>query len=149
MGGTTAMWIISLLLVLAGFGAVHTTAKKRLQIKQSRFAQRDSMSLESIARTYYPTFNADEVTRLWVLVAQTLALDAEKLRPTDRFDSEFAPVKGYLTEDELVDLEDILSKHCQQHQIEVPKNLKTLDQFVRFMLGETDARGNQVLARKR
>ncbi len=110
------MWILCVLLAVAGFAA-HATAKQRLKLKHSRFAQRDSMPLELIAATYYPTFNKDEVKRVWALVGKTLALDAKTLRPTDRFANELAPVKGFLTEDELVDLEDVLKQHCRRHQI--------------------------------
>ncbi len=110
----------------------------RLRERRKRFENRESMSLEEIFNQYYINSNINKLRfkRIWNDVADILQLDAQKLRPSDRFDTELAPVKGYHLEDEqLVDLEECIMMHCQKRNINMNQyKLDTLDDIIRLLV---------------
>lgn len=123
---------------------LETREKKRLEKKRARFADRPPLLLEDIYETHYKDANFDFVSfaRFWKELASLLNLDPTKLRPTDRFDEELAPVDGYLAEDELVDIAEMYrsrrKRTGQPSQRDLPQ---TLDELVRTCLGPGEGSG--------
>jgi hypothetical protein len=112
---------------------------KRLPTKRARFADRENLNVEEIYERYFSDsgLKKEEVIDLWIKIAQTLHLEPGRLRPTDRFDAELAPVRGYLVEDELVDLEDLVRHHFQgRWQKSKAAKPCDLNQFINMLLHE-------------
>lgn len=67
-------------------------------------------------------------------MASVLKVDAEKLRPSDRFDCELARV--FNLEDELDDLQDWVGIECKRRGISIrpQKPYETLDEVVRLLM---------------
>ena len=135
---------IVLLLLLAVFcAAAYRIGRRRILIKRERFAQRPSIPVGDIYRSFYADsgLNRQEVTRLWNLVASAMKLDPEKLRPGDRFKEDMGPIKGHLVPDELEDLEALYERRCGELGIK-PKHgmVITLDDFIRFHITGKSAR---------
>ena len=91
--------------------------------------------MEQLYTTY---FGAGVVSRerfefLWNAVAATLKLDPNRLRPSDRFDTELSPVEGHLVEDELIDLTEFYVNECNRMGIAADSKPQTLDEFIRLL----------------
>jgi hypothetical protein len=129
--------IICLASILTVIGIVAIRLEReRLPEKRQRFQTRQSISLKEIFEIYYAkdSLNESEFISLWIDIASILELDPEKIRPEDRFDTELAPVKGYMVEDELADLEEYFKIQCQRRGIEIcHQKISTIDDFIRIL----------------
>jgi hypothetical protein len=128
--------IVLSLLIGAGGYFVYRAERQRIPKKAARFAEREPIHLNEVyERFYVPSgLNRQRVLELWQEVAKTLRLDPEKLRPTDSFDVELAPVKGSLTPDELGDLTDFYKSEWRKlGQAGTPPKVETLDEFIRTL----------------
>jgi hypothetical protein len=127
-----------LCLLMAMFGLVaYRVSKNRLPFKRERLSGRNSMSVNEIYNSFYSNsgLDRDKIIGLLNLVATTMKLDVDKLRPTDRFKEDLGPVKGYPIPDELEDLEEVVYMRCKELDIKRKQvNIKTLDDFIRFMI---------------
>lgn len=125
--------LLALCIVAAAWEVMQN--RGRLRKKQGRFAQRERAPVAQIIARFYRDSDLDEavVRELWLEVAHTLKIDAERLRPSDRFDREFAPVSGASAIDELDELACRLRDRCRKQRIpEIdPASLVTLDDYVR------------------
>lgn len=123
---------------MAMFGLVaYRVSKNRLPFKRERLSGRNSMSVNEIYNSFYSNsgLDRDKIIGLLNLVATTMKLDVDKLRPTDRFKEDLGPVKGYPIPDELEDLEEVVYMRCKELDIKRKQvNIKTLDDFIRFMI---------------
>ena len=111
--------------------------EKRLPTKHGRFDGREALSPDDIYERYFAGTGMprERVVAVWLEIAQLLRLDAGKLRPSDRFDSELAPVEGHLVEDELSDIEDLLHRRFGRKYREcLPESM---DDLVRLLLQES------------
>jgi len=72
------------------------------RLRRDRFADREAMVPVEIVSRYYQDagLNSKTIVRVWVQVAKALSLPPDKLRPTDRFDSELAPLREWNQFDE-------------------------------------------------
>lgn len=129
--------IICLASILTVIGIVAIRlARERLPEKRQRFQTRQSTSIKEIFETYYAkdSLNESEFISIWIDIASILELDPEKIRPEDRFDTELAPVKGYMVEDELADLEEYFKIQCKRRGIEMGhQKFSTIDDFIRII----------------
>ena len=122
--------------------AAQVSEEKRQARRGARIAARDSIPIHQLYMTFYAGSNLEEcdVTELWLEVADTLHLDPEKMRPTDRFDKEYAPVgRGWARDvgDELEDLEDIVAMRCHEHKIKrAHARIERLDDYIRIFSGK-------------
>ena len=107
--------------------------KYRIQLKRKRFAARASKSFSQIYDEYFKSEGLpfQIVSKVWLNTAEKLRLDPQKLRPTDRFGYELAPVKGYPVEDEILDLADILNDIKDSETLDL--QLIDLGKFVVFV----------------
>lgn len=112
---------------------------KRLPTKQARFKDRENLSVEEIYQRYFSDsgLQKEKVLDLWLKIAQTLHLEPGRLRPTDRFDTELAPVQGHHVEDELIDLEELARDQFQDRWQKIKAmKLCDLNQLIQVLLHE-------------
>jgi hypothetical protein len=128
------MFVTSVLVLVAVsvLIAAYALESRRIAEKQNRFKLRKNKSLNEIYSEYFceQQIDRERFERLWLQVSKVLRLDPLKLLPTDRFDVELAPVKGFLTEDELADLEDLYKENVRNQRgvepVKVPETLGDL-----------------------
>jgi len=86
--------------------------KHRRKVKLSRFDDREIIDVKDLVRSSFPA-NADLSEPLvywWNRAASVLRIDPQLLRKDDRFDRILAPVRGYLSRDEIDELDDLIEK---------------------------------------
>ncbi len=112
---------------------------RRLPTKQARFKDRENLNVEEIYQRYFSEsgLKKEKVIDIWMKIAQTLHLEPGRLRPTDRFDAELAPVRGYHVEDELIDLEELARDQFKDRwQMVKAAKPSNLSQFIHVLLHE-------------
>ncbi len=128
------MWLVIPLvgLLALGLGTAYWLESRRLPKKRARLANRESLSIQDLYLKYYggTRVQQEAFNRIWETAARELNLDATKLRPSDRFDQELAPVKGHLVEDELVALNEYYVAECRRLGVANPPRLQTLNDLV-------------------
>lgn len=116
------MWQIWLIYAFAAVAfALATVASNKIESqripqKQERFRGREKKSLLQINKDYFLEYTIDQsrFEYLWMKAATILKLDPYLLLPSDRFDIELSPVKGFFVEDEIVDLSDFYEDECKK-----------------------------------
>lgn len=124
---------LMILLLGAAAGIVSMVYVRRVRMK--RIADREPMSPDQIFSRYYKDSGLREefVVLVWGDIAKILALPAEKLRPTDKFNEELKPLAGWhFYDDHLEDLLTWADKYARKRGAIVnPAEFKTLDDLVR------------------
>jgi hypothetical protein len=74
--------------------------------KLKRLTNREELTTDEIYSHFFAGKNLPKelVLKLWNEVADSLHLPKGKLRPTDRFDKELAPVKGWEYDDDIAEV---------------------------------------------
>ncbi len=107
----------------------------RIRRKRKRFAHRSALPCDRIYQTYFAESGLDQidVQESWQELATTLKLDSQRLRPTDRFDRELAPVAGTTKLDELDVLEAVLAIRVRARSLQAVdlETLDTIDDYIR------------------
>jgi len=121
--------------VLAVIGGVlaWNILPRRQRLK--RFECRPNLSLEQIHRQYFAreSFPRELVSELWKEVAESLRLPPGKLRPTDRFDQEFAPPSGWEYDDEVLELQWAAERRLKRCRTQADlSQIKTVGDYVEF-----------------
>ncbi len=122
--------IIILILVLVWHGMVDS--KKRLS---RRFENRPDITFDEFYSNFYKTSNLEKhlVEELLNHVAAELDLPVLKLLPTDRFDTELAPDKGWNWDSGhgilSIELQQLAKKKGQELDL---KKIQTLDDYVKI-----------------
>lgn len=112
--------------------AVYIVMKQRLPLKLKRFAGRENLPLERIHNVYYANYEKNMFTEIWIEIASHVEVPPGLLRPTDRFDRELGPVKGYPIAGEMEDLEDAFKRRCSQRSLDWRKvRIDTVDDYVK------------------
>jgi hypothetical protein len=128
--------VLVLIGVCGGMAALVSIMYVR-QIRRQPFTNRESLTSEDIFSTYYKeSVVRDEMfIRLWTEIAALLALPAEKLRPTDRFDQELKPLDHWeFYDDHLEHLFAWVSRYADQHGAKINlQEFTTLDDVVRYL----------------
>lgn len=122
--------VIGAIVVLYWVGAQR--ARRGLEV---RFANRPNLEFEQFFKGYYSgRVEKDLLRELLDHVAQELSIPSEKLRPTDRFDSELLPAPGWdfdaANRTLLVELSRLARKKRSAFNI---KDVKTLDDYLMGM----------------
>ena len=115
---------------------LHAHLTKRKIEREARFAGRLDLSPHQIYEQFYAESGYDEkdVIYLWDLIAHHLGLNARKLRPTDRFDSELSPVTGYELLDEIEDLTVFVRLEAEKRKtVFKPSELQSVDDVIRLL----------------
>jgi hypothetical protein len=110
--------------------------KKMKKKKADRFQNRPTLNSDDFYNAFYKDSGISKAVIIKIIkdVAAATEIPADKLRPTDRFDRELSPVKGWEFGDGLIELKwDIMKridKTCKT--IQIPP-LNTLDDLIRYM----------------
>ena len=107
----------------------------RIRRKRQRFAHRSALPCDRIYQTYFAESGLDpmDVQESWKELANTLKLDPQRLRPTDRFDRELAPVAGTTKLDELDVLETVAALRVRTRALPSVNwiTVETIDDYIR------------------
>ena len=129
-------WIftLSMLLVGAAYLLVERRAKTGMN---ARFASRVPLQFDEFYNRFYKdSLDRDVVKELLEHVAFELTIPIDKLRPDDRFEIELRPMRGAEFDSGRDHLIVELARMAKKRGIEVePNNMKTLDDYLRFMAG--------------
>lgn len=120
-------------LVVAGGVLIWCLVPRRQRLK--RFESRPDLSLDQIYSDFFAQRNLpkNQVCELWREVAESLRLPPGKLRPTDRFDQELAPPKGWEHDDEILDVQWAAERRLKKTGIKADlSQVKTLADYVEF-----------------
>jgi len=128
------LYLITFALIVVGGGTlVWSILSRRSRVK--RFEDRDDVSLDSIFEKSFASrgLSKSVVFELWREVATFLQLPPGKLRPTDRFDSELSPGKGWEYDDEIADITSLAWRRLKSSgkTIDLPQ-ITTLGEYVEF-----------------
>jgi hypothetical protein len=107
----------------------------RKEKKRKRIKDRTPLSKDEIYQQYYSDseFQKEDVLFLWVNVAKLLSLDYRKLRPTDSFIDELAPVPGEELSDESENVLEFLDFLAKERNIAFdPVRIKTLNDVIQL-----------------
>lgn len=110
--------------------------RRRIAERRKRFMDRPSVPVEELFCTHYAKAGLDKEATIqeWKKVAETLGVDPEKLRPSDRFKDELGPIRGYPVPDELATLEEILEDRCKELGVPLKRGtVNTLDDFIKIV----------------
>jgi len=120
-------------LVVASGVLVWNFVPRRQRLK--RFESRPDLSLDQIYGEFFGGRNLSKelVCELWKEVAESLHLPPGKLRPTDRFDAELAPPKGWEHDDNIVDVQWAAERRLKRSGTQADlSQIKTLSDYVEF-----------------
>jgi hypothetical protein len=129
--GITGIIILVAIAVFLGW----VSERQRRKLKTLRFKTRTPVPVEELVAAHFRD-DVDSRERLvywWKRGASLLGVDATLLRPDDRFDCELAPVAGFLAEDELVDLDELIDELGFAAQ-RPPGKLETFGEYVQFVV---------------
>jgi hypothetical protein len=125
-------WIICLVLVIGGTWLWYVVPRKE---KFKRFADRAELKPDEIYARFFSEKNLPKglVLELWNEVANCLRLSSGKLRPSDRFDKELAPVKGWEFDDDIVEVNWAAERRLKALGSKPdPSEVQTLGDYVEF-----------------
>jgi len=119
-------------LCIAGAIAVYFVARQRLPLKLQRFKDRRSVSLDDLHDEFYRDYAIEQFSALWNEIASAVDVRPELIRPTDRFDRELGPVKGFEVASEMDDLEEAVMRRCKQHGLDSRNvRIETVDDYIK------------------
>jgi hypothetical protein len=147
-GGTTVwaiLGVVALLVLTAVLAALSERERRRLKI--SRFVARELVPVDRLIESLpgRTAFTGSSLVQCWKTAASVLKIDPRLLRPSDRFDHELAPVKGFPVEDELVELGELLQEVIDESGMtedyaNCDLKLETFGEYVRFLARLRDKR---------
>jgi hypothetical protein len=112
--------------------AVRIVMRQRLPLKLKRFEGRERLSIEKIHDNFYPGYEMHEFVELWEEIASAAEVPPGLIRPTDRFDTELGPVKGFKIASEMDDLQDAFVRRCKQQQLDFREvKIQTVDDYIK------------------
>ena len=116
-----------------GSVVVYFVMQQRLPLKLQRFRDRERLSIKQIHDQFYPDYEIVLLSDLWTELASAAEVPPELMRPTDKFDGELGPVKGFELACEMDDLEEALMRRCQQRGLDIRNlNVETVDDYIRL-----------------
>jgi hypothetical protein len=100
-----------------------------------RFADRENLSLEALYGQYFAQSKLPKrlVFELWNEIAELLRVPPGKLRPSDRFDIELAPVKGWEFDDNTIEVHWAAQRRLKRLGADADiTEIQTLRDYVEF-----------------
>ena len=126
------VWIFGVALVAASVFFWSLIPHRR---RLMRFRQREELALDTIFTDFFGAsgFPRPLVLELWNEVASLLRVPPGKLRPSDRFDKELAPVEGWEFDDEIGDLNWAAEKRLKElgKSADLPE-IQTIRDYIEF-----------------
>ncbi len=128
--------IIFLGIVVIGVLAYLFFAERRAKRKRGApFQDRPDMTEEEFFHTYYGNAKIQKqtVSEVLKIISDATEIPLAKIRPSDRFDREFALTRGFDFDDGISEMSRFLKSKMKQVGIsEVPK-LYTVDDLIRYV----------------
>jgi hypothetical protein len=127
-----------MILVIGGLAAIGGVLAWNFLPRHRRlaqFADREELSSDSIYRAFFAEQDLPKglVIELWDEVASPLRLPPGKLRPSDRFDRELAPVRGWEFDDDIVEVHWAAQRRLKKLSVDADiSKIQTLQDYVRF-----------------
>lgn len=109
---------------------------KGSKLKLDRFKDREELSLDTIYDNFFKEKNVNKevVVCLWNELAGVLELPKGKLRPTDSFDNELAPAKGYEFDDQIAAVPALVKRKFKAAGIEPNLDqIKTIYDYIMIL----------------
>lgn len=109
----------------------------RRKRRRQRFSERPSLPAADIFEQHYrdSALEFSDFANVWSLVAFHLGVDAERLRPADRFDDQLRPEEGTELIDELEDLTVFVRSEAERRgKTFNVRELNTLDDLVKLLV---------------
>jgi hypothetical protein len=133
---TTHLGLYVLFALWVGGGiAVFFVMRQRLPLKLRRFEGRQNLPSEAIHNEFYPGYEMNEFSELWMEIALCVEVPSGLIRPADRFKVELGPVKGFSIAGEMDDLDDAFITRCNQRSLDYRKmKIETVDDYIRASL---------------
>ncbi len=132
MNAGTMTAIIGGLVALGGVLAWNFIPHRR---RLARFADREALSADSIYSEFFAAnnFPKELVSELWNDVAVPLRVPPGKLRPSDRFDKELAPVEGWEFDDDTLEVHWAAQRRLKKLGVNADiAAIQTLRDYVEF-----------------
>lgn len=128
---TTASYVLLALFAGAAI-ATYFAMRQRLPLKLKRFEGREHLAVEKIRVDFYPGYEPRNFTELWNEIASAVEVPPGLIRPTDRFDRELGPVKGFPIAGEMDGLEEEFKRRCERQQLDFRKvKIETVDDYIK------------------
>jgi len=128
--------MLAILVVVSGTTALISIVYVR-RTRRKPFVDREPLTPQEIFSAYYKEDGLREAVfvRLWQEIAALLALPAERLRPTDRFDQELKPLDHWqFYDDELEHLLIWINRYADGRGVKLNiQEFRTLDDVVRAL----------------
>ncbi len=122
-------------LFIAGAVAVYFVSRQRLPLKLQRFKARERLPVQKLHDDFYPGLEMRKFLELWMEIASAVDVPPELIRPTDRFDGELGPVKGFEVASEMDDLEESLMRRCEQQGLDFRQvKIETVDDYIKMFV---------------
>lgn len=125
---------VNLLAVLAGVIGVLVVAfyfRKAHKARDDRFANRAERSMHEIFESHFSNCGVAEgrFVELWKELADILEVPAGKILPSDRFQIELAPPKGFEFNDQINDVMYMIGKRCQRAGFD-PRSINSVRDYI-------------------
>ena len=123
---------VLLISIFTMFGVYKKIKKK----KADRFEERATLSDEDFFNTFYKDSGISKSVIKEIIkdIATATEIPIGKLRPTDRFDHELAPVKGWEFGDGLIELNwRVMERIEERTKKERIPSLNTVDDYIRYV----------------
>ena len=129
---TVYVWLIGVVIV-GGAVLVWRFIPQRRRLE--RFAGRDELSLDSVYSEFFAANKLPKelVLELWNEVAVPLRIPPGRLRPSDRFEKELAPVEGWELDDDTIEVH--WAARCRLKKLGLDADIstiRTLADYVEF-----------------
>jgi hypothetical protein len=120
VGGGVALW----------FGGRNAVRKRAI-----RFSDRPDMSVDEFCSTYYKdsSIGKETISKVLGVISEAIEVPAGKLRPSDRFDAELAPVKGWEYDDCIAHVDSFVKDKRKKAGVSDVEQLHTVDDLIRYV----------------
>ena len=133
----TGFFIFLLVVVFFVVGYFHGEKKARISMT-ARFSDREPLSEEQLYELFNDSNNSHEsslVLEILEHVASVLSVDKALLRPSDRFDCELKPPKGWEFGSDITSLSLLLESLAKEKHLHIPPcSIKTLGDYMNVMI---------------
>ena len=134
---TIAIQLLILLAVVAAIAVwMFRAGRKADGARTAGFAEREDLEIQELEKRFLEGGQLDPTVLRKTLneLANALDIPVGKLRPSDRFDTELAPLRGWEADDAAGLLSRMLPKHDVGNRESAPE-IRTLGEFVRAAAG--------------
>jgi len=128
-------WIAFSIVMLGTIIALIFGQRTAIRKRRLRFQGRSDMNEEEFFSAYYKEAGIVKETVFEVLrqVADATEIPATRIRPSDRFDRELAPVKGWEFGDGIVEISWFVKREMKKAGVHKPAQLQTVDDLIRYV----------------